>query len=38
MGSDIDGENIDDLFGTSLNLSADGFTLAIGSAGINQIY
>ena len=38
MGSDIDGENIDDLFGTSLNLSADGFTLAIGSAGINPGY
>ena len=38
MGSDIDGENIDDLFGTSLNLSANGFTLAIGSAGINPGY
>ena len=38
MGSDIDGENEDDLFGTSLNLSANGLTLAVGSAGINPGY
>jgi hypothetical protein len=31
MGSDIDGENISDLSGSSVSLSADGETLAIGA-------
>ena len=33
LGSDIDGENIEDVSGTSVALSSDGLTVAIGAPG-----
>ncbi|WP_340154376.1 T9SS type A sorting domain-containing protein [uncultured Winogradskyella sp.] len=37
IGQDINGEAIDDKFGTSVSLSSDGLTLAIGAPGYDMI-